>query len=222
MNKSLLSQETNADGQNHINAHCYRYLARLMSPAEVADATSHQPLQVRQQTEGRWVLCGDVSAPMFSFLKEAPRRHFPTRLSGFSSSGGNAYCVLTHQVERHQSRLVLPLYDPSVRLFLESMAKSGELAFLLGNDDGEDALLFECPLKSNEFFPLLAMSFEMTFEEQQEAVQELPYLMLTMGDTYQVPSLISGLSVQYVSLSVLLPGILDEGLRAVLSKAAKS
>lgn len=222
MKRNHLSQESSARNQNHRNGGNSHYFARLMTPTEVAGATSRQPVQVRQKTEGRWVLCGDVSATMFNRLKEEPRQLFQTRLTGFSSSGGYAYCVMSHQVDRHQSRLVLPLYDPSVRRFVEAMTTSGELAFLLGDDDGDNAVLLECPLKPKEFLPLLAMSSEANLEQQRDALQELPILMAVMGNPLQVPSLHNGVSVQHVSVSMLLPGILDEGFRAVLSKAASA
>jgi len=219
MYRPSFPQESHASNQNPVNGQSSHYFARLMTPTEVAEATARQPLQVRQKTEGHWVLCGDVSAPMFSLLKEAQRLNFPTRLTGFNSSGSFGYCVITHQVMRQQHRFVLSLYDPAVRSFLEAKSKD-QVTFMLGNDDGDNALLLENPLKPSEFLPLLSMSAEATLEEQREALQELPILMATMGDLLQVPSLLKEYSVQHVSVSVLLPGILDEGFRSALVKAA--
>lgn len=220
MNRQYAPQVTLTAARNSLNGQSSHYFARLLSPTEVAEATCRQPAQVRRKTDGHWVLCGDVSAPMFDLLKDVSSPHLPTRLTGFNSSGGFGYCVMTHQVLRHQNRFVLSLYDPAVRMFLEAITKSGKLSFMLGNGDGDNALLLECPLKPIEFMPLLAMSSEATLKEQREALQELPILLSTMGNPLQVPSLFSGLSVQHVSVSMLLPRILDEGFRAVLSKAA--
>lgn len=220
MNRQYAPQVTLTGARNSLNGQSSLYFARLMTPTEVAGATSRQPLQVRQKTEGHWVLCGDVSAPMFDLLKDVSSPHLPTRLTGFNSSGGFGYCVMTHQVLRHQNRFVLSLYDPAVRMLLEAITKSAKLSFMLGNDDGDNALLLECPLKPIEFMPLLAMSSEATLKEQRAALHELPILMATMCNPLQVPSLFSGVPVQHVSVSMLLPCILDEGFRAVLSKAA--
>lgn len=219
MNRPSLPKESRASDQNPLSSQCSQYFARLMTPIEVARATARQPIQVRQKTEGHWLLCGDVSAPMFSLLREVPKQNFPTRLTGFNSPGGFGYGVITHQVLRQQHRFVLSLYDPAVRSFLESMSKQ-QVTFMLGNNDGNDALLLENPIKPIEFLPLLAMNVEASLEEQRRAIQELPILMETMGNPLQVPSLLKEFSVQHVSVSFLLPGILDKSFRSALAEAA--
>ncbi|WP_157979290.1 hypothetical protein [Rhodoferax ferrireducens] len=220
MNKPAFYQESQGSRLGAINEQATHYFARLMTPPEVAVATQRQPPEVRQKTEGHWVLCGDVSGPMFKLLQKVPSKQFQTRLTAFNSSSGFAYCVLTHQVERHQHRFLLGLTDPAVRTFLESMTTTGKLTFMLGDDDGNNALLFESPLLPNMFMPVLAMAPEVNLETQRTALSELPCVQAVIGNPLQVPSLLEGYSVQYVSVSLLLPGFSVEQYEAAIYKAS--
>jgi hypothetical protein len=189
---------------------CHQYFARLMSPKEVAQATAVQPLQVQQVTAGHWSLCGDVSTPMFNLLREVPAANFPMRLTGFSSSGGYGYCVITQQVQQYQHRFVLCLYDPIVRHFIQSLSNADKLLLSLGNDDGIEALLLVNPLTSGEFLPLLAMSLEADLKGQIEALQELPLVVERIGNPLAVPSMVPGQVVKNVCVSFLLPEFVEK------------
>jgi hypothetical protein len=220
MNKPKITHQPHAAKCYDVNGSCSHYFGRLMSPAEVAEATIQQPPAVKKVTDGHWALCGDVSTEMYKLIQKAQQLHFPMRLSGFSSSNGVAYCALSLQVQRNQCRFLLPLYDPSVRSFIAAMTRSEHLTLSLGNDDGDQALLLRSPLKPNEYMPLLAMSSEATLDEQMEAVQELPTVQAFMGNPLQIPSLFPGYSVQHVSVSLLLPSILKDCCEEALVKAA--
>jgi hypothetical protein len=189
-----------------------------MTPSEVGNSTRQRPFEVRMRTEGKWVLCGDVSSSMYKLLKALPDAPLPTRLTAFNSPAGFAYGVLTHQVGRQQHRFVLGLTDPSVRAFFESVSQTGKLMFMLGNDDREDALLFESPLLPISFLPLLAMSPEANLETQRAALSELPLVQVAMGDPSQVPSLFDGYSVQHVSVSLLMPELVAGWLKDAIGR----
>ena len=194
--------------------------ARLMRPLEVAEATQNQPKIVQARVAGRWMLCGDVSPRMFSLLKDVSTPYFPTRVTGFHSQSGRGYGVFTHQVNGHglQSRFVLCLSDPHVRAFLAATATE-QVSFMLGNDNGNDALIRESPLKSNELTPLLAMSQEFSTEEQKMELLELPLVLEAVSSLSQVPSLYAGQTVHQANVSFLLPSILDENLRKSVRNA---
>jgi len=194
--------------------------ARLMRPSEVAEATQNQPENVKARVAGRWMLCGDVSPKMFSLLKNVSTPFFPTRATGFHSQTGRGYGVLTHQVNGHglQSRFVLCLSDPNVREFLAATATE-QVSFMLGNDNGNDALILESPLKSNELTPLLAMSQEASQQEQKVELLELPLVLEAVTSLTQVPSLYAGQTVHQANVSFLLPSILDENLRKSVRNA---
>lgn len=197
-----------------------RTFARLMRPSEVAAATQNQPKIVQTRVAGRWMLCGDVSSEMFRLLKQVSTPYFPTRVTGFHSPSGHGYGVLTHQVNGHglQSRFVVCLSDPKVREFLAATATE-QVSFMLGNNNGNDALILESPLKSNELTPLLAMSQEISKQEQKSALQELPLVLEAVTSLAKVPSLFAGQQVRQVNVSFLLPSVLDEGLRAEMRNA---
>ncbi|UUZ77422.1 hypothetical protein LP414_09465 [Polaromonas sp. P1(28)-13] len=165
--------------------------ARLMTPEKVTEATRFYPANVQTQVAGHWMLCGDVSAQMFQLLKNVSSHLFPTRVTGFRSSYGFGYGVLTHQVGGHQHRFVLCLSDPPVREFLASTSKD-KVGFMLGDDNQPDALVLDSPMKSSEFLPLLAMCQEGTTEERKEALLELPLVQEAMSNPLQVPSLVAG------------------------------
>ena len=214
------SQERSAASQHPLSQTTSHYFSRLMRPSEVDEATKDYADSVRQLVAGHWTLCGDVSAEMFSLIRQSRADFLPTRLTGFRSSDGVGYGVVTHQVGGHQHRAVLCLYDPSVREFLQAAAKD-RLYFLLGNDDGDEAALLRSPLKPVEFIPLLAMSPDASEEQQRKAVFELPAIASTLSDPLQVPSIPGCQPVRHVSVSLLLPGILGETLRTAMRIAAR-
>src|SRR2546425_9450406 len=216
MNQTIYSNRPTAD-QPSLGRSSQTF-ARLMTPSKVAEATRFYPTNVRTQVAGHWMLCGDVSAQMFQLLKKVSSHLFPTRVTGFRSSYGFGYGVLTHQVGCHQHRFVLCLSDPPVREFLASIGKD-KVGFMLGDDNKPDALVLESPIKPSEFLPLLAMSQEGTTEERKEALLELPLVQEAMSNLLQVPSLVAGVTVRQVNVSLLLPSILDETLRIAMRNA---
>lgn len=220
MNRPQKSQAPTAAIQRPLIQTTSHYFSRLMRPAEVAEATKDYPEAVRNLVAGHWTLCGDVSAEMFSLLRESRADYLPTRLTGFRSSDGIAYGVVTHQVAGHQHRSVLCLYDPSVREFLEATTKD-RLFFMLGNDDGNETALLTSPLKPVEFVPLLAMSLDASEEQQRQAVFELPAVVATMSEASQVPRIPGCQPVNHVSVSLLLPSILGETLRTAMRNMAR-
>ena len=219
MNSSHPISATSAGTYQRGNGRENFYFARLMTPAEVALATTRQPLEVRQRTEGHWVLCGDVSTQMFNLLSEVLAENFPVRLTAFTTPIGGTYCVFTHQVARHQSRLVFSLHDTPVKAFLEYLSGVGSLSFSLGNNHGNQSLLLTCPLKPIVFLPLLAMTSNAATAKQTDTLHELPMLIESMGNPLQVPSMFPGVSVKHVSSSLLLPATLDEDFRGCLTRA---
>ena len=221
MNKPTLSSNSGTSSSYSDKSQSRQYFARLLTPGEVATSTVNRPLEVQQRTAGHWVLSGDVSSHMFHLLREAPPMNFPMRLSGFSSTEGVPYCTLVHQVQRHQSRIVLPLYDTPSRMFLEAMTKSEHLTFLLGNDGSGEALLLNSPMKPVQYLPLLALSCPATVQQQHQALLELPLVQEIMGNPLQIPSLWPGYSVQHVNVSLLLPSSLNDCFQATLTKAAR-
>ena len=220
LQKNQKSQKRSAASQHPLTQTTSRYFSRLMRPSEVDEATKDYPDPVRKLVAGHWTLCGDVSATMFNLLKEPQTDYLPTRLTGFRSSDGVSYGVVTHQVQGHQHRSVLCLYDPSVREFLEATTKD-RLFFMLGNDDSEEAVLLGSPLKPVEFVPLLAMSLEATEEQQRQAVFELPAVVEIMSNPRQVPNIPGCPPVKHVSVTLLLPTILGETLRTAMRNATR-
>lgn len=218
--KSQESQERSAASQHALSATSSHYFSRLMRPSEVDEAARDYPDQVRRLVAGHWTLCGDVSATMFNLIKKSRTDFLPTRLTGFRSTDGIAYGVVTHQVKGYQHRSVLCLYDPSVREFLQATTKD-RLFFMLGNDDGNETALLTSPLKPVEFVPLLAMSSDWSEEQQRKAVFELPAVVATMSEASQVPRIPGCQPVNHVSVSLLLPGILGETLRTAMRNMAR-
>jgi hypothetical protein len=194
--------------------------ARLMQPKEVNEAIKYYPPEVRIRVGGHWILCGDVSSQMFQLLKKGSSDFYPARLSGFTTDNGNRYAVVTHQIDTHQHRFVLCLSDPPVREFMAATAKD-KVSFMLGDDNQPDALVLESPFKPSQFVPLLATSHSWSVEARKEALLELPLVHAVMANPLQVPTLIPGIPVREVNVSLLLPSILDETLRIAMRNAAR-
>ena len=207
MNSSV--SKSSKENHQHISSGDNLYFARLMSPDEVAAATTRQPPKVRELTKGHWVLSGDVSAQMYKLLAEVPKENFGVRLTAFTTPSSGSYCVFTHQVQQHQSRLILSLRDTSTKSLIDSLSSEGRLVFMLGNDYGDDSLLLDCPLKPISYLPLAAMASTVPSASEWELFQELPHVMELMLNPLQVPSLLRSIPVQNVSVSMLLPAILN-------------
>ena len=218
MNQTINSKRPKVEQSRHGKSS--QTFARLMSPQKVNEATQFYPTEVRDKVTGHWMLCGDVSSDMFQMLKKVSAEYFPTRVTGFISTCGFAYGVLTHQVGVHQHRFVICLNDPPVREFLASTSKD-EVGFMLGDDNQPDAIVLEGPIKHSEFVPLLALSQEGTTEERTKSLLELPLIKEAMSNPLQIPSLFSGTTVQRVNVSLLLPSILNETLRIAMRNAAR-
>lgn len=191
-----------------------------MTPEKVTEATKFYPTHIRSQIADTWMLCGDVSKKMFQLLKNTSAKLIPTRVSGFRSTSGCAYGVVTHQVGSHQHRFILCLNDPPVRDFLSSISKD-KFGFMLGDDNEPDALVIDGPEQSSIFLPLLAMCQECSTEERKEALLEFPFVQEALLNPLQVPSLFEATVVQQVNVSFLLPSIFDETLRSVMRNVVK-
>ena len=127
------------------------------------------------------------------------------------------YGVLTHQVARFQSRIVMSLSDPWVRQFLQAMAET-TMVFLLGNDGNEDSLLFSSPVQPSMFLPLLAMPAEPFEGEPEGLVEETALVMSEMSQPATVPSLTVGGAIHHVSVSMLLPEVVNDAVVAAIQK----
>ena len=220
MNKPLISVPKNQSSRVTDNDKVNHYFAGLMTPVEVLKATANRPLAVQRRTAGHWVLSGDVSSKMFLLLRENSGVHIPVRMTAFKSSSGLAYCCMTQQVNSYQSRLILPLYDEKVLHLFEALTHSEKLTFSLGNNDTENALLFPCPVRPKELLPLLAMSVEIGTPVIHEVLSELPFLLPEFGHPLRVPSLVKGVNTGHVSVSLLLPSILNEYFNERFSEGA--
>ncbi|MEO8119775.1 MAG: hypothetical protein ABI606_10695 [Rhodoferax sp.] len=84
---------------------------------------------------------------------------------------------------------------------------AGPLAEECGSEES-DALVFRNPIKSTDFLPLLALSYQTTDSQQREVLMELPLVISAMTNPLQVPSIFKGQAVREVSVSLLLPTIL--------------
>jgi hypothetical protein len=201
--------------QSNLKAPSPHYFARLMSPAEVAEATVEQPEAVRGLIDDRWVLCGDVSEQMFSMLQGSTEKAFPTRVTGLSTKEGAHYAVISHQIFNWQHRFLLPLYDEYVQAFIK-VASTGRIAYLLGNDGASEAIVFDNIVPAKSFFPVVAMCKPMTQEAQEDAMLEMSFIIDELAQPGKIPTLLERQAVKYVSVSAIMPQVLKHVLHEAL------
>lgn len=188
------------------------YAARLMNPQEVAGALEMRP-DIRARLDGHWMFCGDTSQATFQALRETSSRHPSSiRVSGFRSSNGGAYGVVTHQARGHHHRLLLPLYEPPVLRCLEAL-KREPFGFLIGRDLQDEALVLDGRIPGKGFSPLLPFGKELAGEQLRCVLGELPLVVAILRDPSTVPSALPGEVVHEVSVSVLIP---NESMQSVL------
>lgn len=191
--------------QNHIEEIETRiYTGSLMTPEDVVAALTDRPAQERQKIGSRWMFCCDVISPMFEKMRNQRLENFAMRTTGFLSSLGGAYGVLTHEVDGYQHRLLLPLYDAEVRRAVTCAAHE-PFGFLMGNDNQtESLLLFGQEATGQDMQGLLGLSTELSCDALEVLIAELPDAVMAMTEMGRIPSLYDE-PVRGVSLSVILP-----------------
>ena len=178
---------------------------RLISPAEAKTAFEHHPSEAGSWTSAKWLLCGDARSELFDMLKAEFRNAIAVRLSTYCTPAGGNYAVISHQLFGCAHRFVLPLYESKVQAMLLELHKTGELAFLFGNERGKDAALVRSPLSRAAFAPLLAMTNPHPKQPLHRAINELLLVINAMNRPKQVPSLRRGEKVEDVTVSIVLP-----------------
>ena len=179
--------------------------ARLMSPGEVQTAAAREPAEYTKQVKGRWYLCGEVSDQMYRLIAGKPRQDLALRVSGIMTPAGARYGVVTHQLQGHVHRFLLPLYEPRVGDFLLGM-KHGRIGFVLGRSETDDAVLLTgAACCEPEFLPLLALADPLPREIVGRVITELSQVIAEVSRPEWVPTCREGETVVDVSVSVVLP-----------------
>ncbi len=180
------------------------YLARLMSPTEVQAATSTRTDIQHVPLHERWMLCGDVGSLTFPLLATADGCHIDFRVTAFSTPSQSMYAILTHQVEDHQHRMVLPLFMPKVFALLTGL-QTQSLGFLLGNDGGMSSAVFPATQGHiDACMPLLAMTHVDTPPSAQQVIGDLPRVISKLCSPDALPGPLAK-PVRHVSISVVPP-----------------
>jgi hypothetical protein len=185
-------------------------MARLMSPDEVVRALQDRCKDDISRVGHRWMFCGDVSQTTFERMRTIVDQ-VKCRVSAFSTPLGGTYAVLTHQVEMRQHRFLAALYDPAVIRCVASLDREAH-GFLLGNDEGSDALEFDGVATGEQLRPLRSLCVSAGAERMRDMLLELPVVVSALSAPYAIPSLDAPGDIEEVSLSVLMP---DEVLRQV-------
>jgi len=204
-----------ADVQSNMRTPSSHYFARLLSPAEVVEATANQPAAVQSMTNERWVLCGDTSEQMFSMMQGSSEKTFATRLSGMSTKEGAHYAVISHQIFNCQHRFLLPLYDERVQAFIRD-ATTGRIAYMVGNDGASEAIVFDNLITARSFVPVAAMCKLMDEVAQEDAMLEMSFIIDELSHPGKIPTLLVQHPVKYVSVSAIMPQVLTRVLHDVL------
>jgi hypothetical protein len=176
--------------------------ARLMAPEEVSSSLSGRRGEA-DRLSGHWFLCGDVSD---RFHELAKGRHdlISFRVSAFHSPDDLSYSVITHQLQEAQHRFVLPLYEAQMAKCLRQ-ATTLPLAFSLGHDASDRAVIQMPPTLASALAPLLALHLPLTRQRALLAVEEFPKVLGAACELDQVPTLFQGCEVREVSVSALFP-----------------
>lgn len=180
------------------------YVGCLMTPEDVAEALSERSPQEQQLFGGRWFLCCDVNSQMFDLLRTMQLSEIAQRATGFVSSQGGPYGVLTHQVGGHQHRLLLPLYDAEVQRAITSLTDQ-PFGFLMGHDNQADSvILMTSSVAGREMQGLPGLRKTVGEDVLKALIGELPDVVMTLAIPDKIPGLRNE-PVCSVSLSVVMP-----------------
>jgi len=180
-------------------------LARVMSPTEVQMATRDRPVEAQDALAGRWMVCGDLKADAFDRMTAMGGADLPWRLSGFTSTEGVHYAVITHQLEDYQHRFMLPAWSAPVRAFIRAAGAGEGYGFMFGRDGG-DAALVVFGRATGEMFGSLREFFSPPDNDSlRRGIAELPRALSTLGRPDAIPSILPAKEVKSVSVSVAVP-----------------
>ncbi|MBS0474717.1 MAG: hypothetical protein JSR28_06165 [Proteobacteria bacterium] len=180
-------------------------LARVMSPAEVAQAVQNHPPEAREALVGRWMVCGDLTVDAFDRWQQRGGANLPWRFSGFTSTDGVHYVVITHQLDDYQHRFMLPTWNRSVRDWVQAADAGESYGFMFGRGGGEAALVVFGRGSRGMFEPTRQFIKLEGPETRRRAIAELPTALSMLGRCDAIPSIVSGFDVTRVSVSVALP-----------------
>lgn len=162
---------------------------RLMSPAQVREAThSHGP-EVSEELGRSWALCGEVSDELFEALRCVSLDNLTLGVTLFDSPGGGEYAVMTQQLLDKQHRFLLPLWDPEAAAFWQSI-QHAPFNVSLSTTTGDMAVVLPhvCyPLPGEVNRPL--RTSQTTAQRALALLAELPMLMQALCESDAVQSL---------------------------------
>jgi hypothetical protein len=151
------------------------------------------------------MLCGDLKVSTFERFSCFFGDYISLRVSGFASTSGNKWGVITHQVEGHQHRFILPLWEARTADFIRAMLSTG-FGFSLGCKGESRTLLFMAQ-RLQDLVPFLSLSETAGTPEMADWVKEMPMLISMLGRSEAIPSIVPKHRVLDVSISMVIPSL---------------
>lgn len=190
------------------------FSGRLMSPAEVAQALAGKT-GVLSAIQG-WYLCGDMTERGYDNLVRNPDRG-GVRLSSFIGPLGGTYLVVTHQSLACQHRFLLSLGEEIVQAFVNSLAEY-PLQATLGCDGGSAAVVVNDQLDPVALKPLLK-PYAKPVDDVALYLSEYRLAVDEASKRGRIPSVLEGVAVEDISLSIVPPESVVQRLRIDLMPA---
>lgn len=180
------------------------YIGKLMSPAEVAQATAGEDPGLYRGLV-RWTLCGDVAPALFDLLQASHMSGGSNeRITMLSSPAGHSYVVLTRQWHCFQHRYFLPLFDQRAKECIESISRDGELGYSLAGE-GSDTLVWRSVVGPQAFLPLRSKFSTVAEGEEEAALEDYARALDEVGDPGRIPSVLDDEAVRFASVSAINP-----------------
>ncbi len=200
MNKD---EDKRQSGTNFRIAHGV-YMGVLMSPSEVAAATSGRPSELSGALS-RWTLCGDVSPSLFELLQVTQMLTGANeRVTAFSSRTGLHYATFTHQVGAFQHRYLVPLFDRRAVKCLKEVGGDGALGYSLSGES-DRAIVWRSVLGPRDFLPVKALCATVPEGQEEQVLEEYATVLREAQDPERIPTLIIGTRVRFASVTAIPP-----------------
>lgn len=177
------------------------YLARLMSPEEVKEATGIT--QIPSEIRNGWALCGDMPEGLWKVMQNQTER-IGFRVSAFTTPNSRGYAIFTVQIRDYQIRFLLQMGWLKHTQFFETGARDG-IYVSLGRDGGDHALVQKFHIQQHELEPLSAMSKLCLTADLNTELPELKLATQGAFATDTIPSAMPGQWVKHVTLNIVLP-----------------
>lgn len=179
-------------------------IAELQSPAEVQMELTQYSVEQQSTLHGRWLLSGILSNSLFEKLQQNYPYDVNAKVEAYPTSCGAMYTVLTNQIGTYQHRFLLPGFSKALSKYSKDASEGTVNIFLEHSQRSGEGLLYQVDKSVFDIGIQYGQSQPMGHRPPRDLIAEIPMQIVRFSRTYAVTSLIAGVHVETVDVSILI------------------